>query len=156
MDRAGHVKEGNMGMWKSRRVAAGVGLVFGLAAGAPAFGQVVKKGTLSGTLLSGAVTAAAGTTETILTAPSSGFTILLRVCGAKPVGGENPVVAVSGSSLGVLATFGSDATENQGGNGLCADLSPGLVLPPGEVLRCKDVFGTSSASCTAMSVVSRK
>jgi hypothetical protein len=131
-------------------------LAVGLAVGSPALGQVVKKGTLSGTLLSGAATAAAGTTATILTAPSSGVTIVLRVCGAKAGAGENPSIVVSGSSLGVLATFGSDASENQGGAGLCADLSPGLVLPAGEQLTCSDLFGTSAASCSAMALVSRK
>jgi hypothetical protein len=145
-----------MSMWTDHRMMVRTLLTLGLAIGTPALGQVVKKGTLSGTLLSGAATAGPGVSATILTAPSSGITILLRVCGAKPVAGQNPVISVSGSTLGVLATFGSDASENQSGPGLCADLSPGLVLPASEVLRCTDLFGSGSASCSAMAIVSRK
>lgn len=125
-------------------------------AAAPTLGQDLKKGALSGTLLSGAATAGAGLTAAILTAPATGVTVLLRVCAAKTVMGQNGLVGVSGSSLGLIATFGSDAQENQSGGHACADLSPGLVLPPGEQLTCADVGGANSATCTAMAVVSKK
>lgn len=126
-----------------------------LCTGAPIAAQVVKKGALSGTLHSGAATAGPGETATVLTTASNGVTILLRVCGAKALGGENPTILVTGSTLGLLATFGSDASENEGG-GACVDLSPGLVLPAGEEVRCADAGGTNTVACTAMALVSRK
>ena len=134
--------------------AASLSLAFALAA--PATAQVVKKGALSGTLLSGVANAGDGATASILTAPASGVTILLRVCSSKPVSGQNPLVGVRGSTLGLIATFGSDAQENEDGGRACVDLDPGLVLPPGEELLCGDVAGAGSAGCTAMALVSKK
>ena len=121
----------------------------------PALAQSLKKGTLSGILLSG-VGNSAGPPATILTAPATGVTILLKTCAAKGISGQNPLVQVRGSTLGLIASFGTEAIENDEGGRACLDLSPGLVLPHGEQLSCSPADGTATVSCSAAAVFSKK
>jgi hypothetical protein len=62
--------------------------------GTVAHAQTVKKSTLSGVLTSASATApAAGTPQTVLTTPASGFFILTQACATTPGVGQTTFTA---------------------------------------------------------------
>jgi hypothetical protein len=116
--------------------------------------QVVKQGTVSGTIVSAtATTAGGGTDAVLLTTPASGAFILTQVCMIGTPGANNERNAqIVGSTLGRLATAAPDSDL-----GFCTTFTPGLFLPSGEELRCTQVGASgSSVTCTVTAVVSKK
>lgn len=106
--------------------------------------QVIKKGELSGRIVTVGVLGPAGGSAVLYTAPDAkeGRFILSKLCAAQ----ENGNHAVLASSLGSL-----EATDRPD----CTDFSPGLALPPGEQLTCRG-FTDTGRYCVATGVLSRK
>jgi hypothetical protein len=129
--------------------------VLSVGAASPSYGQKVSKGTLTGTLKTGVATTVSGGPTPFFTAGTGEVTTLVKLCGAKVLGGTNPEVFFSGNTLGVFGSLDNGAVAQEDGSNACIDYSPGLVLPRGEVLSCGS-FGGSEATCTAIVIVSRK
>ena len=120
--------------------------------------KTVVKGTLTGSLISGVRAVPAGGSAVLLTAPADGRTVLTQVCFGHS--GDNLCVwgRVEGSTLGTIAGTDCAAATSPGGN--CFRFEPGLLLPPGEQLKCVGWAGgiggfpAMPAQCTASAVVS--
>ena len=108
---------------------------------APVLAQSVKKGTLSGTIVTHGVTIPAGGSMTVVTAPADGegVFVVTQVCSSAQS------VSLSGSVIGPLAVPG----------GACQSFTPGLALLPSEVLTCTNPSG-GSQECMVTGLYSKK
>jgi hypothetical protein len=143
---------------KLTKWAASLGVVASLLA-APTRAQVVTRGTLSGTILSGVALAPATGSAVLFSAPAEGITVLQQVCFIHAGDSVCEGGIVSGSTLGTIAETDCAAAPTPNGN--CLRFDPGLVLPPGETLSCLGGLFVSSGDlspthCTASAVVSKK
>jgi hypothetical protein len=115
-------------------------LVVGLV-GTAAHAQVVKKGTLSGTIVSQGATIPTSSSVPVFTAPAAGdgFFILTQVCASAQS------VTISGSGIGPLAVS----------SGNCQTFTPGVALLPAEVLTCSNSSGNDQ-ECMVTGLLSKK
>jgi hypothetical protein len=100
--------------------------------------QQIKKGELSGTLMSGHALVTANGQANVLQTSSKGQFIMTQFCK------EDGDTELQGSSLGVITTT----------NG-CTEFSPGVPIPRDEVLFCRN-DDNQSRSCSVMGVLSKK
>jgi hypothetical protein len=109
--------------------------------GTAAQAQVVKKGTLSGTIVSQGATIPFSDSVPVYTAPAAGdgFFILTQVCASAQS------VTISGSVLGPLAVS----------TGNCQSFTPGVALFPSEVLTCSNSSGNDQ-ECMVTGLLSKK
>jgi hypothetical protein len=129
-------------------------LVAVLALAGPALGQTVKKGTLSGTVVSASATAPSGGTQAdLLTTPATGSFLLTQLCLVGAPGFNNVENGhVAGSTLGRIAQVYTD-----GNLGSCSTWEPGLAIPAGETLRCVQTGASAGPlACTITGVQSKK
>jgi hypothetical protein len=83
--------------------------------------QSLKKGTLSGEVVTASVTAAPGTSPTVITAPPTGAYIVTQ---AFQIGGCG---SINASGFGRVPVVLPDGT---------GEFSPGLALPPNSTVTC--------------------
>lgn len=101
--------------------------------------QQVKKGELSGTILSGGVSVPASSSLVVFTAPATGNFILTTFCARD--------VALSGNTVGPIAPADSDEP--------CLVFVPGFAIPSGEVLTCTN-DEVDPGICSVSGVLSKK
>jgi hypothetical protein len=107
--------------------------------------QSMKKGTLSGTVMSGYVTLAATSSAMVFTTPASGFFILTQACPTFGMGQARLV----GNTVGDLPTPVPSVSN-------CVEFVPGLALPANEVLTCHNLTGSGGIPCAVTGVLSTK
>jgi hypothetical protein len=100
--------------------------------------QQIKNGELTGTVKSGHVLVSGNGQATVLQTPNKNQFIMTQFC--KEDGDTN----LQGSTLGVITTT----------NG-CTEFSPGVAIPPNEVLFCNN-GDSQSRSCSVTGVLSKK
>jgi hypothetical protein len=115
-------------------------LLMSVLASTPAMAQVIKKGTLSGKIVSAAVEVAPTTAATVYTTPATGFFILTQVCVQ-----DRSEMAVRGATLGPLVT-----------DDRCTTYTPGVALPRNEVITCANNDATPTGACSITGVLSPK
>lgn len=106
-----------------------LGITASVAAAMPS-GPKVTNGTVSGELISATVTVPdpKGTAQ-IYIVPEDRYFVLTQVCTFRL-----DYAQVSGSNvLGTISPLGGPDSSN------CLTYSPGVAVPPGEILTCKDV-----------------
>ena len=125
------------------RGLTGIFVVLSVAAlmSAPSLAQSVKKGTLSGTIVTQGATIPADSSMAVFTAPAEGegVFVVTQVCSSAQA------VSISGSAIGPLAVPG----------GACQSFTPGLALLPSEVLTCTTTSG-SPQECMVTGLFSKK
>jgi hypothetical protein len=125
-----------------RTFVAAVGSVALLATVAHA--QSVKKSTLSGVLTSASATAPlAGTPQTVLTTPATGFFILTQACATTPGVGQTTFTA---GALGTIVTSTNDE---------CTVFTNGVAIPVSTAIQCTSGTG-SNENCMVTGVLSSK
>jgi len=109
--------------------------------------QEIKKGGLSGRIISVAVEIPANSNTPVFTTPSSRFFILTQVCTRT---GAGPIPLLIGSTFGVFILGDVSQTE-----GICRTFSPGIALPQNEALSFTTA-NTVSARGMITGVLSKK
>jgi len=116
--------------------------------------QTVKKGTLSGTVVSATATnPSGGSVVNLLTTPASGSFLITQVCFRGTNGSNNgDNLYIEGSSIGRVA----NAYES-GADASCSTWNPGFALPPGETLSCgQEGASADPGYCTLTGIQSKK
>ena len=119
-------------------VAIATMLVGGVLLSTPAQAQQMKKGTLTGKVVSAAVELPANSSATVFTTPTKGFFVLTQVCVDKKDAN------VRGATVGPV--FNDDK---------CTTYTPGIAFPQSEVITCVN-NGGDPAGCCITGVISKK
>jgi len=118
-----------------------VGVVAALVIVRASEAQVIKNGALSGVVVSKSIAVPVSSSAPVFTAPAAGkgVFVLTQFC-------RSNCPELSGSTLGRIG-------DNSTG---CTTYTPGIALPPGEVLTCTSSGCDSPVPCTITGVVTKK
>ena len=116
-------------------------LLTGVALTTPAQAQQLKKGTLTGEILSKTWPIQANSSATMFTTPTKGFFVLTQLC----VENKNNVT-VRGATVGLLLFPGDEK---------CTTYNPGIAFPQNEAITCVN-DGASASSCLITGVITNK
>jgi len=114
-------------------------LLTGVALTTPAQAQQLKKGTLTGEILSKTWPIQANSSATMFTTPTKGFFVLTQLC----VENKNNVT-VRAASGGLLP-----------GDEKCTTYNPGFAFPQNEAITCVN-DGAGASSCLITGVITKK
>jgi hypothetical protein len=113
-------------------------LLTGVLAHAPAHAQQVKKGTLTGRIVSAAVEVPGNSSGPLFTTPAKGFFVLTQVCT------EDKDADVRGATLGPIYN------ENK-----CTTYNPGIGFPQNEAITCVN-NNPDPSGCFITGIITRK
>ena len=123
---------------------AGIGLFATVGHAAEVSGGKVKSGQVAkGVVLSGFTSADPLTNATLVTVPSDQVYVITQFC----VDGDK--VDLVGSSVGTIIaeSFLKDVR--------CVEFSPGIAVPPGEILECQNSDSSNPRSCVVTGILSK-
>jgi len=127
-----------------KRIGMALGLVaLGLLWGARSQAQQLRRGTLSGTIVSRSAGVPGNGSVTVYTTPASGagFLILTQLWNSDP-----NCVTVRGETFGVIAQPSMSEQPSR--------FEPGIALPANEKLICQESCGLQATYCAITGVLS--